>query len=373
MAAFDLVSVDFKAWEAGGFGFVAVEQVAAGLVGIGVVGAFIDDDEAAENAAGLAVEGVFVEQVAGGVWGFVTLKRALIDDLLADGQADAEHVAAGTLADEVADALAAAEGGTELHLEAFHAGIASGGDAGKMQRLGIIGQLLAGGVGDLAAATADEIGDGDAEAAFSFETAVMIDDANLRVITGDDECVRKDSCVIADDPVEDFDGLFDDDVLRHDDDGARFDMRQMQRGKFIGAQSLFTLHEMLLKSRFVRFEGFLEADADHSGGKTVHVGLDEGVVHEDKSCRAFLEAFGGGESGFGLLGGRCLGRSVLGEFDLLRVRVAPVFVFEAGKWQGLEFGPRGAGTGSEPVGSDGARSWSDGEEAGGGGRWSGRH
>jgi hypothetical protein len=197
------------------------------------VGAFIDDDEAAENAAGLAVESVFVKQVAGGVRGFMTLKRALIDDLLADGQADAEHVAARPLADEVADAFAAAEGGTELHLEAFHAGIASGGDAGKMQRLGVIGQLLAGRISDLAAAAADEIGDGDAEASFPFETAIMIDDADLGVVARDDQRVRKDGRVVADDPMEDFDGLLDDDVLRHDDDRARFDMREMQRGEFI--------------------------------------------------------------------------------------------------------------------------------------------
>ena len=297
----------------------------------------------------------------------------LIDDLIANGQTDAEHVAASALADEVADALAAAEGGTELHLEAFHAGIASSGDAGEMQRLGVIGQLLAGGVGDLAATAADEIGDGDAEAAFTIEAAVMIDDADLRVVLRDDERVRKDGRMVADDPVEDFDRLFDDDVLRHDKHGACFDMRQMQRGEFVRAESLLTLHEMLLQGRFVRFEGIFKADARHAGRKTARVGLDKRVVHEDEACRAFLEAFGGCERGFGLLGRWCLGRSVVGEFDLLRVRVAPVFVFQAGKRQRLEFGPRGSGTGCEPAWSVGTARWSEGEEAGGGGGRSGRH
>jgi hypothetical protein len=144
------------------------------------------------------------------VRGFVTLKRALIDDLLANGQTDAEHVAAGTLADEVADALAAAEGGTELHLEAFHAGIASGGDAGKMQRLGVIGEFLAGGVGDPAARTANKVGDGNAETTLALQTAVVVDHTDLGVVLGDNESVRKNGRVVANDPVEDFDGLLDD-------------------------------------------------------------------------------------------------------------------------------------------------------------------
>lgn len=298
MAAFDLVGIDFEPGEAGRFGFVAIEQVAAGLVGVGVVRAFIDDDEAAENAAGLAVEGVFVKQVAGSMRCLVTLKRALIDDLVADGQADAEHVAAGALADEIADAFAAAEGSTELHLEALHARVASGGDAGKMQRLSVIRQLLAGGVGDLAAAAADEIGDGDAEAAFTFETAIMIDDTDFGVVAGDDERVREDGGVVADDPMEDFDGFFDHDILRHDDDRTRFNMREVQRGEFAGPQCLISLHEMLFKHISMSFQGFRKVDANDTGRKAACLGLDKRVIHEDKTCRAFLEAFGGRESGF---------------------------------------------------------------------------
>ena len=41
----------------------------------------------------------------------------------------------------------------------------------------------------------------------------------------------------------------------------------MQRGEFIRAQSLLTLHEMLLESRCVGFEGFFKAHADHASGK----------------------------------------------------------------------------------------------------------
>ena len=86
VAAFDLVGVDFEAGEAGGLGFVAVEEIAAGLVGVGEVRFFIDGDEAAENGARLAVECVFVKQVTGGMRGLVVLQRALIDDLIADRQ-----------------------------------------------------------------------------------------------------------------------------------------------------------------------------------------------------------------------------------------------------------------------------------------------
>ena len=51
VAAFNLIGVDFEAGKAGGFGFVAVEEIAAGLVSVGEVRFFIDGDEAAKNGA----------------------------------------------------------------------------------------------------------------------------------------------------------------------------------------------------------------------------------------------------------------------------------------------------------------------------------
>ena len=61
---------------------------------------------------------------------------------------------------------------------------------------------------------------------------------------------------------------------------------------------------------------------------------------------------------------------MIGEFDLLRVGVAPAFVLEAGKWERLKFNPRGFRTGVEPAGRRGfVAGWGDGEEARRGGRF----
>lgn len=81
VAAFDLVSVDFEAGHGIGLGFLAVDEIATRLVGVGEVGALIDGDEAGEDGAGGVVKGVFVEQVAAGVGGGMVLESALIDDL----------------------------------------------------------------------------------------------------------------------------------------------------------------------------------------------------------------------------------------------------------------------------------------------------
>ena len=75
------IGVDFQTGHGVRFGGIAVEQVAAGLIGVGVVCAFVHGDEAAENGAAGVVESVLVEQITGGVRSFVVLQRALVHDL----------------------------------------------------------------------------------------------------------------------------------------------------------------------------------------------------------------------------------------------------------------------------------------------------
>ena len=58
VGAAHLVGVDLEAGHAVGLGLVAEEEVAAGLVGVGVVGSLIDPDEAAEDRLRRAVERV---------------------------------------------------------------------------------------------------------------------------------------------------------------------------------------------------------------------------------------------------------------------------------------------------------------------------
>ena len=330
VAAFDLIGVDFEAWHGVGLGFLAVDEVAAGLVGVGEVGAFIDGDEACEDGAGGVVEGVFVKQVAAGVGGGVVLEGALVDDLGSGGQGDGNHVAATALAEEVADALTAGEGGAELDLEGFDLGVAMRGGGGDVEGGGGVAEFLAMSVGDAAAGLGDEIGHSATEGGDVAEGAVVVDDGDGGVVASDDEGMGEDGGVLGSDPVEDFDGVFDDDVFGNDDDDPGLDVGEVKGGEFGGAEGGLALHQMLLDDVGVFDEGVGEGFADDTFGKGVGVGLDELVVDENEAGGGVGEADGGGD-GFSFGGfGRGRGAVESGGVEALGVGVAPVLVFDSG-------------------------------------------
>ena len=283
VAAFDLVGIDLETGHGVGLGFLAVDEVAAGLVGVGEVRAFIDGDESGEDGAGGVVEGVFVKQVAASVGGGVVLEGALIDDLGGGGQGDGDHVAAAALAEEVADALAATEGSAELDLEGFDLGVAMRGGGGEMQGGGAVAEFLAMSVGDAAAGLSDEVGDGATEGGDVAKGAVVIDDGDSGVVASDDEGVGEDGGVLGGDPMEDFDGLIDDDVFGNDNDDARLDVGEVKGGEFGRAERGLALHEVLLDDLGVFDEGVGEGFANDAFGESVGVGLDELVVDEDEA------------------------------------------------------------------------------------------
>jgi hypothetical protein len=367
VAAFDLVGIDFQAGHGVGLGFLAVDEVAAGLVGVGEVCAFIDGDETREDGAGGIVEGVFVKEVAAGVRSGVVLEGALIDDLGGGGQGDGDHVAAAALAEEVADALAAGEGGAELDLEGFDLGVAMRGGGGEMEGGGGVAEFLAVGVGDAATGLGDEVGDGATEGGDVTQGVVVIDDGDGGVVASDDEGVGEDGGVLGSDPVEDFDGVFDDDVFGDDDDDTRLDVGEVKGGEFGGAEGGLALHEVLLDDFGVFDEGIGEGFADDAFGEGVGVGLDELVVDEDEAGGGVGEADGGGD-GFSFGGfGRGRGAVEGGGVETFGVGVAPVLVFDAWDGQGLEGGPGGGGAFGEPLREVGGGRGRCGGERGGSG------
>lgn len=88
VGALDLVGVDFESGHGVGLGFVAHEEVAAGLVGVGVVCGFIHEDEAGEDGLSFAEQGVLEEEVAAGVWCAVVLEGSLVVFLTSVGNSD---------------------------------------------------------------------------------------------------------------------------------------------------------------------------------------------------------------------------------------------------------------------------------------------
>ena len=114
MAAADFVVQDFEAWHGVRVGVVAEDEVFNFLVGVCALGAGFDFDESGEDGAGFVVEGVEVEEVAGGVGGDMVLKGALIDLAGSFDGIDGEHFTPGAFADEAAEAFAAHETAAEI-------------------------------------------------------------------------------------------------------------------------------------------------------------------------------------------------------------------------------------------------------------------
>ncbi len=103
--AFHLVGVDFQAGHGVGLAGVAHQQVAAGLIGVGVVRVLVHEDEAGEDGLRVIVERVLVEQIRVGAFGNVVLEGALVVFLLAGGDGDREHVRARARAFEAGQAI----------------------------------------------------------------------------------------------------------------------------------------------------------------------------------------------------------------------------------------------------------------------------
>ncbi len=95
VGAFHLVRVDFKAGHGVCLAVIGHEKVSAGLVGVGMMGIFIDGDEAGEDGFRVAVEGVFVKKIRVCAFGNVMLEGALVVFLFVIWDADGKHVGVG--------------------------------------------------------------------------------------------------------------------------------------------------------------------------------------------------------------------------------------------------------------------------------------
>ena len=92
VGALHLVGVDFEAGHGVCFGFVAHEEVATSLIGVGVMSAFVDEDEAGENGFSFSKKSVLKEEVASGVGCAVVLEGALIILLPGGGDGNGENL-----------------------------------------------------------------------------------------------------------------------------------------------------------------------------------------------------------------------------------------------------------------------------------------
>ncbi len=134
VGAFDVVGVNLK----GGLGvhedFVGEQERFAGLLGVGFLGVFLDEDFAFEDGHGFVGEDVLVKFVAGAVAFFVLKQGVIVDVLVAAGVDEAVERGFGALAAE-----------EDLEVVACEAAAETRGMADE-NTLGIEGDLHQGGV-----------------------------------------------------------------------------------------------------------------------------------------------------------------------------------------------------------------------------------
>ena len=83
VCAADVIGLDLKPGQRVAFGIVAEEKVPVALVGVGLLGVRIDDDQAGEDRARAVEERVLVEQIGSGAGRLMALQGALVELLLA--------------------------------------------------------------------------------------------------------------------------------------------------------------------------------------------------------------------------------------------------------------------------------------------------
>ena len=130
VGAADIVGEDLKTGHGVGLGLITQHEVPHLLVGIGLMSPFLDLDQTGKNGPGGVRESVVVEKVARGTRSVVILESPLVDLAIPCCGIDREHDASGSLAEEMAVALAADIPPAEIHLKGRGGGVL--GDLGRV-------------------------------------------------------------------------------------------------------------------------------------------------------------------------------------------------------------------------------------------------
>ena len=189
--ALHVVGFDLEAGQGIRFGVRREQEVAVRLVGVGALGVRGDLDEAREDRARLAEQGVLEEQVGLRVAGGVDLQRALVELLFARGDRDAVEADVGAGAVDAHGVLEARATGADGGVDGADDRVAAA--AGIVDLEGLRGRApgLDGEAADLRARAGVDVDGGDREGALvGLGGEVEVVDVGLGVFAGDDEGVR---------------------------------------------------------------------------------------------------------------------------------------------------------------------------------------
>ncbi len=205
MGAFHVVVQNFQAGEGVGFGALGEQEVAVGLVGVCSARARGDADEAGEDGFGDVVEGVFVEEVGAAVGGVVLLKGALVNDLVAIGEGDGEHVAGTARAGKAGAILGAGELGAEVDGAGEDVGVALGHAGEEFHAEGFAVEFLHTDEFDGAAGADMHVAVVGEECRLLVGGVEVFDDGAAGVLSAQHEELGEGAGELAGNPVVDFD------------------------------------------------------------------------------------------------------------------------------------------------------------------------
>lgn len=209
VGALDLVSVDFEAGHGVGLGFVAHEEVAAGLVGISVMCRFIHEDEAREDGLSFAKQGVLEEEVTASVGSAVVLEGALVVFLTGVGNGDGENLGIALGTGDGGVGFLPSPSGTDVNGASLGAGVFAELGVGEADEVALGVEFLRDEVTQFAIVHRDEVADGDHGSGIAVGGAdESFEDGGPRARHSDNENVGKGSDVFTRNEVNDLDGLF---------------------------------------------------------------------------------------------------------------------------------------------------------------------
>ena len=347
-----------------GLGRVAQHQVAIFLIRVGFLRVGLDDDEPGENGLRGVEQGVFIEQVRGGVRRRVGLQRALVELARAVGHGEGEHLGVGAGPEQARVRLVAGLAAAKVEIEREHTGVAFGGDAVDLEGEGLAAPVLGADVGQLRALGGVEIVHAGHELALGGGAAgdEELHQGGLGPRAEHHEGVREGGDVLPGERVLDHEGEGDLDVRRDVEEGAGGGEGGVERDELLGAEVGRVFQEIGPHEVAVIAQGLVKRGENHAAGG--ELGRDGAARHDlavgehDLGGLRKSDVVRDAQSGF-------FGKAEAVEVEALQVGEAPGLVGAGRKGQGGEPVPGGLLGLQPPGGQVGALGQVLGEAGGG--------
>ena len=236
------------------------DEIAVALVGIRLLRARENLDDAHVDAAALVLERAIEEQVAETVRRAVNLERLMVDVLVADGEIDAQQLGMAARALQVHIQEGLGEAAAPAHLDPAQVGIAAQHGAARQEVPRTVVEVLQVHVAHDRTVADDQLDDAGLHAILGAQQ--IVDDGDLSAFFGDDQRVMVAADAVAHLVQDHLERQRDARLGRHVDESARVPQRGVQRRELVQPGLDGLGHEVLLHQVGMLAHGALQVGKD---------------------------------------------------------------------------------------------------------------